>query len=151
MYVTLKIVKNGILSLLHKYVIQFYLRTFSSFHKNLIISDLEAEQSCWIYWRLTYGKVFKEPFTSHPQNGFNQQVSRCLFNEEMYEQLLSPNFRGSYLSLCCNKSPENLLSLILIFIFGQAYLDINDVHKDCFWSVFFNSFVCMSLEELIET
>lgn len=28
-----------------------------------------------------------------------------------------------------SKRPENLLSLILIFIFGQAYSDTNDVHK----------------------
>ena len=29
---------------------------------------------------------------------------------------------------------ENLLPLFLIFIFGWAYSDTNDVHKDCFWS-----------------
>ena len=31
-----------------------------------------------------------------------------------------------------SRKPENLLPLILIFIFGWAYLDTNDVHKDCF-------------------
>ena len=30
------------------------------------------------------------------------------------------------------RRPENLLSLILIFIFGHVYLDIIDAHKDCF-------------------
>ena len=30
------------------------------------------------------------------------------------------------------RRPENLLLLILIFIFGWAYSDTNDVHKDCF-------------------
>ena len=30
------------------------------------------------------------------------------------------------------RRPENLLPLILIFIFGRAYLDTNDVHNDYF-------------------
>ena len=30
------------------------------------------------------------------------------------------------------RRPENLLPLMLIFIFGRAYSDTNDVHKDCF-------------------
>ena len=30
------------------------------------------------------------------------------------------------------RRPENLLPLILMFIFGQAYLDTNDVHNDYF-------------------
>ena len=46
--------------------------------------------------------------------------------------------------------PENLLPLILMYIFGRAYSDIIDVHKDCFWCVLLNPSVCMSLEELIE-
>ena len=49
------------------------------------------------------------------------------------------------------RRPENLLSLILIFIFGRAYLDTIDVHKDCFWLVLPNPSVRISLEELIET
>ena len=31
-----------------------------------------------------------------------------------------------------SRRPENFLSLTLIFIFGRAYSDTNDVHKDCF-------------------
>ena len=41
--------------------------------------------------------------------------------------------------------PENLLPLILIFIFGWAYSDTNDVHKDCFLSVLPNPPVCTLL------
>ena len=48
------------------------------------------------------------------------------------------------------RRPENLLPLILIFIFGQAYSDTNDAHKDCFLSVLPNPPVCTLLEELIE-
>ena len=49
-----------------------------------------------------------------------------------------------------SRRPENLLPLILIFIFGQAYSVTNDVHKDCFLSVLPNLPVHISLEELIE-
>ena len=49
-----------------------------------------------------------------------------------------------------SRRPENLLPLILIFIFSQADLDTNDVHKDCFLSVLPNLPVYTSLEELIE-
>ena len=49
-----------------------------------------------------------------------------------------------------SRRPENLLPLILIFIFGQAYSVTNDVHKDCFLSVLPNLPVRISLEELIE-
>ena len=49
-----------------------------------------------------------------------------------------------------SRRPENLLSLILIFIFGHAYLDTIDVHKDCFLLVLPNPSICISLEELIE-
>ena len=49
-----------------------------------------------------------------------------------------------------SRRPENYLPLILIFIFGQAYIDTNDVHKNYFWSVFFDPSVCISWEELIE-
>ena len=49
-----------------------------------------------------------------------------------------------------SRRPENLLSLILIFTFGQAYSDTNDVHKDCFLSILYNPFVHTLLEELIE-
>ena len=49
-----------------------------------------------------------------------------------------------------SRRPENLLPLILIFIFGQAYSDTNDVHKDYFWSILLNLPVHISLEELIE-
>ena len=31
-----------------------------------------------------------------------------------------------------SRRPENLLPLILIFIFGRANLDSSDVYKDCF-------------------
>ena len=31
-----------------------------------------------------------------------------------------------------SRRPENLLPLILIFIFGRAYSETNNVHKDCF-------------------
>ena len=49
-----------------------------------------------------------------------------------------------------SRRPENLLSLILIFIFGHAYLDTIDVHKDCFLLVLSNLSIRISLEELIE-
>ena len=49
-----------------------------------------------------------------------------------------------------SRRPENLLPLISIFIFGQAYSVTNDVHKDCFLSVLPNLPVRISLEELIE-
>ena len=49
-----------------------------------------------------------------------------------------------------SRRPENLLPLILIFIFGQTYLNTNDVHKDCFLSVLSNLPVCTLLEELTE-
>ena len=49
-----------------------------------------------------------------------------------------------------SRRPENLLSLILIFIFGHAYLDTIDVHKDCFLLVLPNPSIRISLEELIE-
>ena len=49
------------------------------------------------------------------------------------------------------RRPENLLPLILIFIFGRAYSDTNDVHKDCFLSVLPNLPVRTLLEELIES
>ena len=48
------------------------------------------------------------------------------------------------------RRPENLLPLILIFIFGHAYLDTIDVHKDCFLLVLPNPSIRISLEELIE-
>ena len=48
------------------------------------------------------------------------------------------------------RRPENLLPLILIFIFGCAYSDTIDFHKDYFGSVLPNPPVHMSLEELIE-
>ena len=31
-----------------------------------------------------------------------------------------------------SRRPENLLPLILIYIFGHAFSDTIDVHKDCF-------------------
>ena len=37
-----------------------------------------------------------------------------------------------------SRRPENFLPLILIFIFGHAYLDTIDVHKDCFLLVLQN-------------
>ena len=49
-----------------------------------------------------------------------------------------------------SRRPENLLPLILIFIFGCAYSDIIDVHKDYFRSVLPSLSVCILLEELIE-
>ena len=49
-----------------------------------------------------------------------------------------------------SRRPENLLPLILIFIFGQAYSVTNDVNKDCFLSVLPNLPVRISLEESIE-
>ena len=49
-----------------------------------------------------------------------------------------------------SRRPENFLPLILIFIFGHAYSDTIDVHKDCFLSVLSNPPVCMLSEELIE-
>ena len=49
-----------------------------------------------------------------------------------------------------SRRPENLLSLILIFIFGHAYLDTIDVHKDCFLLVLPNPSIRISLEDLIE-
>ena len=48
------------------------------------------------------------------------------------------------------RRPENLLPLILIFIFAHAYSDTIDAHKDWFWSVLPNPLVHISLEELIE-
>ena len=50
-----------------------------------------------------------------------------------------------------SRRPENLLPLILIFIFGRAYSDTIDVHKDCFLSVLPNLPVRTLLEELIES
>ena len=49
-----------------------------------------------------------------------------------------------------SRRPEDLLPLILLFIFGHAYSDTIDVHKDCFFSVLLNPPVCTPLEELIE-
>ena len=49
-----------------------------------------------------------------------------------------------------SRRPENFLPLILIFIFGHAYLDTIDVHKDCFLLVLPNPSIRISLEELIE-
>ena len=50
-----------------------------------------------------------------------------------------------------SRRPENFLPLILIFIFGHAYSDTIDVHKDCFLSVLPNLPVRTLLEELIES
>ena len=49
-----------------------------------------------------------------------------------------------------SRRPENILPLILIFIFDHAYSDTIDVHKDCLLSVLSNPPVCMLSEELIE-
>ena len=49
-----------------------------------------------------------------------------------------------------SRRPENFLPLILIFIFGHAYLDTIDVHKDCFLLVLPNPSIRISLEDLIE-
>ena len=48
------------------------------------------------------------------------------------------------------KKTRKSLSLILIFIFGHAYLNTIDVHKDCFLLVLSNLSIRISLEELIE-
>ena len=49
-----------------------------------------------------------------------------------------------------SRRPENVLPLIFIFIFGRAYSNTVDVHKDCFSSVLPNPPVLKPLEELIE-